>query len=54
MIKKWYESKTMWAAVFAAVVAIANAVGIALPNELYIIAGALGLWGIRTATDQIE
>jgi len=52
--KPWYLSHTMWAAIFAAVVAISNAAGFILPNELYILAGAWGLWGVRKAKTKIE
>jgi len=39
----------MWAAIVAAVVAILQACGIAIPNEVYAVLGALGLWGLRSA-----
>jgi len=49
MDKNWYQSKAMWGAIFLAVVAIANAAGIAIPNEVYGLAAALGIYGLRAA-----
>lgn len=54
MVKKnWFLSKTMWVAVIAAVVAVLQAMGIAIPNEVYGVLGALGLWGLRTAKTEV-
>lgn len=51
--KQWYKSKTIWAAIIAAIVGILQAFGVPIPNEAYAILGALGLYGVRTATQEI-
>lgn len=52
--KLWYRSKTVWAAGAVAGVAVLQSFGVQVPNELYALLGALGLYGIRTADKKIE
>lgn len=52
--KDWWKSKTVWAAVAAAAVAILQGMGIAVPNEVYALLGALGIYGIRSAKAPIK
>lgn len=52
--KKWYESKAVWVAIIAAVIGIAQALGVAIPNEVYAVLGALGLYGLRKASLPIK
>ena len=47
--KVWYLSKTVWSAVAVALVAILQVAGVPIPNEVYAILGALGIYGLRTA-----
>lgn len=52
--KDWYKSKTVWAAVAAGVFGVLQALGVGVPNELYAIAAALGLYGLRKADTPIK
>lgn len=53
--KKWYESKTLWAAIVAGVLGMVQPVSTALghpvtvPMWVYEVLGAFGLYGIRDA-----
>ncbi len=52
--KPWYQSKTMWTAVIAALVGVYQAIGTihplpAIPDWIYSLLGAAGLVGLRTA-----
>ena len=47
--KPWFMSKTVWAAVIVGVLGVLDAVGVPVPQEIYAILGALGLYGLRTA-----
>lgn len=49
MEKKWYKSKTVWSAVVMAGLAVVQMFGIELPQELYLVVGSLGLYGVRDA-----
>lgn len=51
--KKWYLSKTVWAALITAGVAIAQYAGVVIPNEIYGVLAALGLYGMRMAKKPI-
>lgn len=58
--KKWYESKTIWTAVVAAALGIIQAVGqttghtIVIPNWVYDVLGAVGLYSLRTGDKPIQ
>jgi hypothetical protein len=57
MNKKWYESKAVWGAILLLVNTVIKA---AFPNlnlpwdEIYGLAAALGIYGLRTATKEIK
>ena len=51
--KEWWQSKSIWAALIIAAVAIAKQFGLDIPTELVIsLAGAFGIIGLRSAIDQ--
>ena len=60
--KKWYQSKTIWSAILLILTAILQAVGVDLAGNpevmatvyevVYVLAGAFGLYGLRSAIDQ--
>lgn len=57
--KKWYLSKTVWAGVVAVVIAAYNSASVqfglpAIPDFVYGILGALGVWGRASATSVIK
>ena len=52
--KPWYMSKTIWASIVTAVIAILMTFGIVIPVEIIAALGALGLYGLRTATLPIK
>lgn len=58
MNKKWFESKTVWAGIVAVIVAAYNSAGQqfglpAIPEFVYGILGALGIYGRATASGPI-
>jgi hypothetical protein len=57
--KKWYQSKTIWVAVVTAVLGLYTAIGAVvhlppIPEWIYTLLAALGLYGLRTAEKPIE
>lgn len=53
--KKFYESKAFWGAVLLFIGGGLNAIGLAeISAILMTLGGALGIYGIRTATQEIE
>lgn len=58
-VKPWWTSKTLWAAVVTVLVTVYNAVADsqpgwpAIPEQIYALLGAVGLYGIRTASTTI-
>ena len=59
MKKKAWLSKTFWAAILFVAVSSYNAISEtygtpAIPNEVYGVLTALGLWGVRTGKKDIE
>lgn len=52
--KPWYMSKTIWASIVTAAVAILMTFGVAIPVEVLAALGALGLYGLRTAEKPIK
>ena len=52
--KKWYMSKTVIVSLIALIMAILSANGVAIPNEVYVILGSLGIVGLRTATTNLK
>ena len=51
--KPWYESKTIQAGIIIALISIVNYFGFNIPNEIYGIAIAYGLYGLRKAEGKI-
>ena len=47
--KAWYKSKTIWTAVVVCAASIAGEFGIEIPESVYGILAALGLYGVRDA-----
>ena len=48
-VKKFYESKTVLAAIIAGILGVVSALGYSVPPELYPLLGAFGLYGLRDA-----
>lgn len=56
--KNWWQSKTVWAAIIAVIVTAYNAIAPyqkwpEIPEAVYALLGAFGLYGIRTANTTI-
>ena len=47
--KSWYKSKTIWTALAVCAVSVAGEFGIVIPESVFGILGALGLYGVRDA-----
>jgi|TARA_R100001530_G_scaffold23848_1_gene19423 hypothetical protein len=47
MEKPIYQSKTVWSAFIAFVFAVLQFNGYAIPEEIYIALGSMGIYGIR-------
>ena len=47
--KAWYKSKTIWTAVVVCAASIAGEFGIEVPDSVYGILAAFGLYGVRAA-----
>jgi len=54
MAKPWYKSKSVWSALIVGVVGVLQALGYSIPNEAYALAGALGIYGLRMASEKIR
>lgn len=53
--KNWYKSKTVWCSVSVAVIGVYQSVsGQVVPEAVYAILAALGLYGIRDAVDKVN
>ena len=53
MKKKWYKSKAILTAIFVGVVGVVEAFGISIPPLVYQLAGAFGLYSLRTGDKPI-
>ena len=49
MNKKWYKSKTVWTAIVGAILAILTALEIPVPEYVFGVLGAFGLYSLRQA-----
>ncbi len=49
MNKSWYTSKAVWGAIFVGLSGVCNALGYAIPDVVYTLAVALGIYGVRDA-----
>jgi|TARA_B100000953_G_scaffold266543_1_gene234757 uncharacterized membrane protein len=47
--KAWYKSKTIWTAVVVCAASIAGEFGIEIPESVFGVLAALGLYGVRDA-----
>ena len=47
--KAWYKSKTIWTAVIVCVASIVGEFGIEIPQSVYGVLAAFGLYGVRDA-----
>jgi len=57
--KKWFQSKTVWTAVVGGLLSIYTAIGTihplpVIPEWIYTLLGAIGLYGLRTADSKIS
>jgi hypothetical protein len=53
-IKEWYKSKTVWTAIITGVLGVIEALGLNIPNEVFVFLGSFGLYSLRTATKEIK
>ena len=47
--KQWWKSKTIWTAVAVCVSSIAGEFGVEIPESVFGVLAALGLYGVRDA-----
>ena len=47
--KAWYKSKTIWTAIVVCITSIAGEFGFEVPQSVFGVLGALGLYGVRDA-----
>ena len=47
--KEWYKSKTIWTAIVVCVVSVAGEFGVVIPDSVFGVLAALGLYGVRDA-----
>jgi hypothetical protein len=50
--KEWYKSKTIWTAIVVCVVSVAGEFGFVIPESVFGVLAALGLYGVRDAVDK--
>ena len=50
--KEWYKSKTIWTAIVVCVVSVAGEFGVEIPESVFGVLAALGLYGVRDAVDK--
>ncbi len=50
--KEWYKSKTIWTAIVVCATSIAGEFGIEVPQSVFGVLAALGLYGVRDAVDK--
>lgn len=51
--KPWYKSKAIWVAVIAGVIGVVQAFGVPIPECVYVILGAFGLYSLRKAKTEV-
>ena len=47
--KQWWKSKTMWTAIVVCISSIAGEFGVEVPESVFGVLAALGLYGVRDA-----
>ena len=47
--KKWWKSKTIWTAIVVCITSVAGEFGFEVPQSVFGVLGALGLYGVRDA-----
>ena len=53
--KNWYKSKTVWCSICVAVIGVyQTTTGQPIPEAVYAILAALGLYGVRDAVDKVK
>ena len=53
--KNWYKSITVWCSICVAVIGVyQTATGQPIPEAVYAILAALGLYGVRDAVDKVK
>ena len=52
--KKWYQSKAVLTAIVAGVLGVLSAIGIAIPEFVYTILAAFGLYALRVGEKPIK
>ena len=50
--KQWYKSKTIWTAIVVRAVSVAGEFGVVIPESVFGVLAALGLYGVRDAVDK--
>lgn len=52
--KPWYTSKAVWTAIITGGIGVLQAIGIAIPQWIYPILGAMGLYSLRVANTDLR
>ena len=52
--KNWYKSKAIWTAVASGVIGVLLAFGVAIPEWVYAVLAALGLYSLRVAKTSLK
>tara|TARA_B100002019_G_C20846835_1_gene392646 strand:- start:278 stop:448 length:171 start_codon:yes stop_codon:yes gene_type:complete len=52
--KAWYTSKTIWTSIVVCAVSIAGEFGIVIPESVFGVLAALGLYGVRDAVGKSQ
>jgi|TARA_B100000959_G_scaffold138125_1_gene145214 hypothetical protein len=50
--KEWYKSKTIWTSIVVCAVSVAGEFGVVIPESVFGVLAALGLYGVRDAVDK--
>ena len=50
--KEWYKSKTIWTAIVVCAGSVAGEFGVVIPESVFGVLAALGLYGVRDAVDK--
>ena len=50
--KEWYKSKTIWTSFVVCAVSGAGEFGVVIPESVFGVLAALGLYGVRDAVDK--
>ena len=50
--KEWYKSKTIWTSIVVCAVSVAGEFGVVIPESVFGVLAAFGLYGVRDAVDK--